>query len=162
MNIQKIFFASTSNSGSLFLDLVSHFLLFLNSEFRTLGRNLERSAGISNVWPEPRTFCQNLERSAGISNVLPESRTFGRNLQRSDEISNVRPESRTFGRNLERPARISNVRPKFRTLETRFWIVHGIYFFLNYRWLMFNSFKSIQYIQYECEPKYDYEFMARI
>ena len=82
----KVNFASTRNSGSPSLDLLSHFLFFpefriskVRQDSRTLGRNLERSAGISNVRVEFRTFGWNFERSAGISHFRLEFRTFGRN-----------------------------------------------------------------------------------
>ena len=44
-------------------------ILDVQPRFPAFGRNLEGSAGTSNVRPETRTFCQNLERSAGISSV---------------------------------------------------------------------------------------------
>ena len=57
----KINFASTSNSGTPFSDPQRQVLIFIFSkvrpEFRTFGRNLERSAGISRLRPESRTFC---------------------------------------------------------------------------------------------------------
>ena len=86
-HIHKIRFASTRNSGSLLLDLLLH-IFFLNSAFRTFGRNLERPTRISNVRRGFRTFNPNFERSTRISNVRPESRTSGRDLEKSDVAKN--------------------------------------------------------------------------
>ena len=59
IHIQKINFASTRNSGSLFSDLYRTFHVHFS----------ERPAGILNVRQESRTFGRNLERSAEIPNI---------------------------------------------------------------------------------------------
>ena len=87
-HVQKMNFASTRNSGSPCLDLLSHFFIF--PEFR-----------ISNVQPEIRTSGRNFERPVGISNFRSECRTLA-------GIWKVRPDFRTFGWNFKRPAGISN------------------------------------------------------
>ena len=69
VHIQKMKFASTSNCGSLFSDLLPQFLFSIGQDIRTSGQESEDPAEIPNVQPRFRTSCGDSERPAEIPKV---------------------------------------------------------------------------------------------